>query len=143
MSKQSSDHLFRLIKSLTTAEKRYFKIFASRHTIGEKNEYVNVFDAIDKQDKYNESSLITLFKNSTFGHSPAIAKNRLYETVLKSLHAFHADSSIDVELQRLMHSTEILFKKSLYDDSRKTLLRARKIAIKYEKHFMLLEIQKW
>lgn len=143
MSKQSSDHLFRLIKSLTTAEKRYFKIFAGRHTIGEKNEYVNVFDAIDKQDKYNESRLITLFKNSTFGHSPAIAKNRLYETILKSLHAFHADSSIDVELQRLMHSTEILFKKSLYDDSRKTLQRARKLAVKYEKHFMLLEVQKW
>src|SRR5688572_27488994 len=42
-----------------------------------------------------------------------------------------------------MHSTEILFKKSLYEDSRKTLHRARKIAVKFEKHFMLLEIQKW
>jgi hypothetical protein len=143
MSKQSSDHLFRLIKSLTTAEKRYFKIFAGRHSIGGKNEYVNLFDAIDKQENYNESRLITLFKNSTFGHSPAIAKNRLYETVLKSLHAYHADSSVDVELQRLMHSTEILFKKSLYDESRKTLMRARKIAQKYEKHYTLLEIHKW
>ncbi|MBL0342180.1 MAG: hypothetical protein IPP71_15465 [Bacteroidetes bacterium] len=74
MSKQSSDHLFRLIKSLTTAEKRYFKIFAARHTIGDKNEYVNVFDAIDKQENYNEAKLLVTFKNSTFGHSPAIAK---------------------------------------------------------------------
>ncbi len=143
MSKQSSDHLFRLIKSLTTAEKRYFKIFAARHTIGDKNEYVNLFDAIDKQENYNESKLLVLFKNSTFGHSPAIAKNRLYETILKCLHAYHADSSVDVEIQRLLHFTEILFKKSLYDDSRKTLNRAKKLAIRYEKHFTLLEVHKW
>ena len=143
MSKQSSDHLFRLIKSLTTTEKRYFKLFAGRHTIGDKNEYVILFDAIDKQEKYNEARLLAQFPDSTFGHSPAIAKNRLYETILKSLHAFHADSSVDVELQRLMHSTEILFKKSLYEDCRKVLNRARKLAVKYEKYFMLLEIQKW
>lgn len=143
MSKSTSDQLFRLIKSLTTAEKRYFKIFASRHSIGGKNEYVNLFDAIDKQTEYDESKLVGLFKNSTFAHSPAIAKNRLFETVLKSLHAFHADSSVDVELQRLMHSTEILFKKSLYEESRKVINRAKKLAQKYEKHFMMLEIYRW
>ena len=143
MSRQSSDHLFRLIKSLTTAEKRYFKLFAARHTIGDKNEYVHLFDAIDKQGEYDESKLIRTFKNSTFGNAPAIAKNRLYETILKSLHAYHAESSVDVELQRLLHFTEILFKKSLYDDSRKILNRARKLAIRHEKHFTLLEIHKW
>lgn len=72
-----------MIKSLTTAEKRYFKIFAARHTIGDKNEYVNLFDAIDKQEHYNEAKLLQTFSNSTFGNAPAIAKNRLYETILK------------------------------------------------------------
>lgn len=143
MSKQSSDQVFRLIKSLTSAEKRYFKIFAGRHTIGDKNEYVSLFDAIDKQEVYNEGKLLVQFTNSTFAHTPAIAKNRLYETILKSLHAFHADSSVEVELQRLLHYTEILFKKSLYDESKKTLARAFKLATRFEKHFTLLEIQKW
>ena len=143
MSKQSSDQIFRLIKSLTTAEKRYFKIFAGRHTIGDKNEYVILFDAIDKQQTYNETRLTGLLSNSTFANNPAIAKNRLYETILKSLHAFHADSSVEVELQRLLHYTEILFKKSLYDESKKILHRARKLASRYEKHFSMLEIQKW
>ncbi len=143
MSKPASDHLFRLIKSLTTAEKRYFKIFASRHSIGGKNEYVNLFDAIDKQDQYNEAKLHGHFKSHTFRHSPAIAKNRLYETILKSLHAYHGDSSVDVELQRLLHSVEILFKKSLYDECRKMVLKAKKIATRYEKHFILFEIFRW
>ena len=31
----------------------------------------------------------------------------------------------------------------MYDDSRKTLNRAKKLAIRYEKHFILLEVHKW
>jgi hypothetical protein len=143
MSKHSTDHIFRLIKSLTRAEKRYFKIFASRHSAGGKNEYTQLFDAIDKQKEYDEPALIKQFKKSTFGHTPAIAKNRLYETILKSLHSFHAESSLDVELQRLLHSAEILFKKSLYPECSKILTRANKLAVKHEKHYVLLEIHKW
>ncbi len=143
MSRPSSDHLFRLIKSLSKAEKRYFKLFAGRNTVNGKKEYVALFDAIDQQKEYDEEKLALKFEGSTFDHSPAIAKNRLYETVLKSLHAFHAESSIGVELQRLLHYVEILFNKSLYDESRKILNKAHRIATKYEKHAFLLEITKW
>jgi tetratricopeptide (TPR) repeat protein len=143
MSKHSTDHIYRLIKSLTKAEKRYFKLFAGRHSPEGKNEYANLFDAIDQQKEYDEATLIKKFKNTAFGHTPAIAKNRLYEAILKSLHLFHAESSLDVELQRLMHSTEILFKKSLYPESEKILNRAKKLAQKHEKHYVLLEIHKW
>ena len=45
----NSQDLFRLIKSLSIAEKRYFKIFANRHVRGEENKYVKLFDAIDEQ----------------------------------------------------------------------------------------------
>lgn len=143
MSRHSTDHIFRLIKSLTKAEKRYFKIFAGRNAIDGRNEYSQWFDAIDKQEHYDEAELVKKFRKSTFGTATSIAKNRLYEAIMRSLNSFHGESSIDVELQRLMHSTEILFKKSLYPESEKMLARARKLAQKYEKHYMLLEIHKW
>ncbi len=114
MSKPASDHLFRLIKSLSRTEKRYFKLFAARHTIGEKNDNLILFEAIDAQSEYDEVKLMKLFKQHTFQTRPAIAKARLYETVLRSLDAFHADSSADVEIRKLLHFAEILFKKSLY-----------------------------
>lgn len=143
MSKPASDHLFRLIKSLTRAEKRYFKLFASRHTIGEKNDNLVLFEAIDAQSEYDEEKLMKFFKQHTFQNRPAIAKARLYETVLRSLDAYHADSSVDVEIRKLLHFSEILFKKSLYDESYKMLAKAKRLAAEYEKHPALLDIFKW
>ncbi|HKR05020.1 MAG TPA: hypothetical protein VJY62_10320 [Bacteroidia bacterium] len=143
MSKPTSDHLFRLIKSLTKAEKRYFKLFASRHTIGEKNDNLILFEAIDSQEVYDEKKLMKFFKQLTFQSRPAIAKGRLYETVLLSLDAYHADSSVDVEIRKLLHFAEILFKKSLYDESLKMLSKAKRIATQHEKHPLLLDIFKW
>jgi hypothetical protein len=143
MPRPSSDQLFRLIKSLSKAEKRYFKIFSGRHSSNGKSDYITLFDAIDKQQVYDETKLATKFTGNTFGHSPAIAKNRLYESLLKSLHAFHAEGSIGVELQRLLHFVEILFNKSLYDESKKFLNKAKRIARKYERHTFLIEIHKW
>lgn len=143
MSKYVSSQLFRLIKSLTTAEKRYFKLFASRHTIGEKNDSLVLFDAIDEQKEYDEKHLKMVFKQNTFQTRPAIAKARLFELILKSLDAYHADSSADVEIRKLLHYSEILFKKSLYDESNKMLVRAKRIAEHHEKFPALLDVRKW
>ena len=46
------DRLFELIKSLSKSEKRYFKLFCSSES--GKSNYLKLFDAIDKQEVYNE-----------------------------------------------------------------------------------------
>ncbi len=143
MAKPRSDQLFRLIKSLSKAEKRYFNLYTSRLTIGKKNNYVILFRAIDNQQEYDEKSFEKFFKKQSFQTPSAIAKGRLYEIILKSLDAFHADSSINVEIRKLLHYTEILFKKSLYEESEKMLLKAKRIAVQYEKYNALLEVLNW
>lgn len=143
MSNKVSESLFRLIKSLTKAEKRYFKIYSSRHTIGEQNNYQMLFDAIDKQDEYDEDAIKKQFKKQAFIKKLSIAKGRLYDAILRSLDAFHANSSIDIQLKRNLHSVEILYKKSLYDQCNRVLRSAKKVALKYEKHTTLLEIFRW
>ncbi len=143
MSKTTSDLVFRFIKSLTSAEKRYFKLFAGRHVIGNKNEYLKLFEAFDKQEVYNETLVKKSFRQLKARNSFAIAKNRLYESILKSLDAFHSESSVDVQLRSQLHYTEILFKKSLYDECRKMLLKARKLATKYEKHTVIYDTYQW
>ncbi len=143
MSNKVSDQLHQLIKSLTKAEKRYFKLYSSRHTIGEKNNYQIIFDAIDKQSEYDEPAILKKFKNEAFVNKFSITKNRLYDSILKSLDAFHANSSIEAGLKRQIHCAEILYKKSLYKQSAKQLRSAKKTAYKYEKHTSLLEIFMW
>ncbi len=143
MSNKASDHLFKLIKSLSKPEKRYFKVYSGRHTLGEKNNYQILFDAIDKQKTYDEAALLRKFKNEAFTKKFSIAKARLYDAILKSLDAFHSNSSIDAQLKRSIHCAEILYKKSLYKQSAKILKSAKKQAYKYEKHTVLLDIFKW
>ena len=103
MSNKASDSLFQLIKSLNKSEKRYFSLYASRHTIGEKNNYIILFEAIDKQLEYNESLILKQFKKEAFINKFSIAKSRLYDVVLDSLTAFHSRSSIDAQLKRDLH----------------------------------------
>jgi hypothetical protein len=143
MSNKASDNLFRLIKSLTKSEKRYFNLYSSRHTLGEKNNYVVLFEAIDKQKEYDEEALLKQFRKEAFIKQFSITKARLYDSVMASLDAFHASSSIDAQLKRDLHCAEILYKKALYDQCAKLLVSVKKTATRYEKHSSLLEINLW
>ena len=143
MSNKASDNLFQLIKSLNKSEKRYFNLYASRHTIGEKNNYIIIFEAIDKQLEYNEEAILKQFRNETFINKFSITKSRLYDTVLDSLTAFHSGSSIDAQLKRDLHCAEILYKKTLYEQCEKILASAKKVASRFERHSSLLEISLW
>ena len=143
MSNQASDTLFRLIKSLNKPEKRYFKVFSSRISGGEKSNYSILFDAIDKQKEYDEAVIMKRFRKEAFIKSFSITKSRLYDAILRSLDAYHANSSTEAQLKKLLHCVEILYKKALYHQSAKLLLSAKRIAEKYEKHTTLLEIFEW
>lgn len=61
---KGSDDLFKLIHSLTPEEKGYFKKFAKRHA-EEGNKYLQLFDAINAQEKFEETGLRKTFKGYT------------------------------------------------------------------------------
>ena len=142
MSKRISSSLHELIQSMSKSEKRYFKVFSSRHTIGEENNYIRIFDYIEQLEEYNEELLFEYFEGEAFLNKFSITKNRLYESILKALDAYHANSSVDAQIFRLIHGAEILYKKSLYNHAHKQLISAEKLAIKHEKHILQVEINK-
>lgn len=141
MSNIIKDHLFELIKSLSKSEKRYFKLYISRHIIGDKNNYSLLFDYLDKSEKYDETLLLKHFKKETFINHFSISKRRLYDQIIASLDAFHAGNSIDAQLYKMMHGIDILYKKSLYSQAFRLLNSAKKLALKHERHTVLLEIE--
>lgn len=144
MSNKSSDQLFVLIKSLSKPEKRYFRLYSNRHTPpNKKNTYLVLFNAMDKEDDYDEERIKRESGIKGANHRFSIAKNRLYNHLLRSLDAFYYNSSIDADLRRQLHAVEILYKKSLYDQSFKILKGAKKLAYKHEKHTILIEILNW
>jgi hypothetical protein len=140
---KSSEDLFELIKSLNKQEKRYFKVFASRHVIGEKNNYVKLFDAIENQDVYNEAKIKEIFRNEKFLKQLPVAKNYLYNLILKSLNSFHKEKSVASKINELIESAAILDKKTLYIQSSKALKKARLLANAHQKYPQLVEINNW
>lgn len=143
MSNRASDNVHTLIKSMTKAEKRYYKVYASRFSSAATGNYLTLFNAIEKQDEYNEDAILKKFRNEGFIKRFSITKNRLYQHLLKSLDAFHANNSVDARLKRQIHSVEILYRKSLYDQAWKLLKSARKTAEKYERITSLIELNQW
>ncbi|MCB0727925.1 MAG: hypothetical protein KDD00_10700 [Ignavibacteriae bacterium] len=139
-----TDDLFQLIKSLDQSEKRYFKIFATMHIKGsDENKYVKLFDAIDKQDEYDEAAIRKEFKKEKFLNQLHVAKNYLYNNILKSLRQFHSEKSKLNELMDILRDVQILYDKSLFKQCRKLLDKAKKIAYTYEKHSHILAVLDW
>ena len=143
MANKVSNHLHQLIHSLTGTEKRYFKKFAGRHASKEKTAYLKLFEAIDKQSVYDEEKIRAMSFTASSKSVFSLSKNRLYHQILKSLDSFHAQSSIDSELNYYLHYAEILFDKALYDQCKRILSSAEKIADKNEKWIALLQIVKY
>jgi hypothetical protein len=139
---KAKDSIHELIKSLTKSEKRYFKLMSSRHTIGDENNYILLFDFIEKQTEYDEEVLFKAFKGQAFLNKFSITKKRLYDHILNSLDLFHSSSSIDAQIFKQLHSADILYNKSLYDQCRTILRSAEKLAEKHNRFNLLLEISK-
>ncbi|MBK8443782.1 MAG: hypothetical protein IPL35_10420 [Sphingobacteriales bacterium] len=137
------DALFALIHSLNKSEKRFFKIFSSRHIIGEQNNYIALFDAIEQQKSYNEAALLKKFANKKFVKRLPIAKSYLYDMIVKAMSHYHSDRSIDNQLLELLRQISFLYEKNLLAQAQKLISKARQMALEYEKLSLLPEILQW
>ena len=142
MSNKASNQLFLLIKSLSKQEKRYFKIFSNRHS-SDNNNYFTLYQIISQQDEYDESEVIEKLKDQQFVNRLSIAKTRLYDQLLKSLNAYHSSKTVDSELFFILQSIEVLYHKALYKAAWKKMQRGLKLAKRYEKYELTLQLYKW
>lgn len=138
-----SNDLHLLIKSLSKAEKRAFKLFAGQHSRQGKNNYILLFDAIDSQSDYNEEKLKHKLKEASFSKKIAATKYLLYDLILKSLRNIYTGKSVDAELNAYLVEIEILFNKALYPQATKWLAKGKRIAKTMAKNKHLLQMLEW
>jgi hypothetical protein len=134
---KSTDDLFQLVKSMSKSEKGYFKKFATRHTIGEKNSYIRLFDAIDEIDIYDELLIKQKLKGERFADKLYSIKNYLFNLILKSLSAYHSEKYAVSKLHMMMIELNVLFEKGLYKQFRTLLNKAINIAAENDKLYYL------
>jgi hypothetical protein len=110
----------------------------------DSNNYVRLFDAIDKQalsgNSYDEEVIKKQFKEDKFARQLHVAKNYLYNNILKSLRLYNSERNKASELSGLIRDIENLIDKSLYVQSKKLIEKAKKIAVFHERYIELLQI---
>lgn len=139
MSEKVQHHIYDLIHSMQKSERRYFKIYASKHVIGEENNYEALFDFLAVQKSYDEIELRKHFSGQPMLNNLTITLHRLYEHLLKALDAYHSSTSVDLELRHLFNYAEILFNKSLYSACFKMCKKIKKLAVQHDRQTAIIE----
>lgn len=134
----SGSQLFQLIKSLSKADKRYFKMKAS-HYAGNKV-YTKLFDLMDKQAVYNEAAIIKEFENKKIIKNIYRVREYLLTLIVESLEQQYRYENVDSKLMHLALQIDILLKKNQFYFAEKYLETAKKLASKHEKHLAQIEL---
>lgn len=137
-----SEELFELIHALNQTEKRYFKIFAGKNSDAD-NVYIRLFEAIDRQNSYDEKALREKFRDEPFVKQLHVAKNYLYKVLLRSLAAYHSKTSVNAQVLELLRTVEILFEKGFYKQCLKLINKGKALCAEYEKHILLAQLCEW
>jgi len=144
MPYKSTDHLYKLINSLTSAEKRQFKITMNASSKSSDSLFMALFDHIDKNPTYDELKILNQVKGVTKRQLSNL-KSNLYKKLLISLRQQHRTQSIDLQLREQLDHAQILYNKGLYRASIDQLERIKKQAQDLEKSAILitaLELEK-
>jgi hypothetical protein len=139
MPNRSSDALFQLIKSLEKSEKRNFKLYITRNSSSLDLKSIQLFDAMDKMDEYDEVQLLNKNKNIRKAQL-SNAKAHLYREILSSLRLIRHEDNVDIQLHEQLDYARILYNKGLYLQSLRTLDRIKESAREHHQESFLLEV---
>lgn len=139
MASIQTDNLFNLIKTLTKAEKRSFKLYANRIQGKDQAKFVKLFDILDKQRTYDEEAI--------FRKAPEIKrtqlsnlKRHLYKQLLTSLRLIHIHRHVDIAIREQIDFARLLYGKGLYMQSLRILKKAKEEAYFANQDVLHLEI---
>ncbi|MCF8256146.1 MAG: hypothetical protein K9J06_01235 [Flavobacteriales bacterium] len=136
---KAPDDLFDLVKALSPAEKRYFKVISAKVN-GKEGNFMQLFDALDSLEEHDDEKLKKKLKGATFLRYISAEKGNLYAAIMRAMRNFYSEKSVDTRIFELMQEEVFLRGKGLNELRELTLAKAEALARKYEKYTYLLEI---
>lgn len=118
--KVPSDDLEKLMRTLSSREKGYFKARINKSPNGKEDNALKLFEHIESKKSIKDY--------------PNYSQNKfqLYQRILSSLHHYHAFKSEKEQLKKNLHVIQLLTGRNLHDQAMKILKKSKKIALKYE-----------
>jgi hypothetical protein len=139
MPNRSADPLFQLIRSLQKAEKRNFKLYIQRNSANRDLKVIQLFDAIDKMQEYDETALVKKLP-SVKKQQLSNTKAYLYKQILASLRLLKSEENIDMQLHEQLDYARILYNKGLYHHSLRILDKLKELATSFNQDSFLIQI---
>ena len=139
MSNSFTDALFQLVRSLEKSEKRHFKLYIKRSSGKEDLKIIQLFDALEKQQEYDEKQLLIKLKGVT---KPQLAnlKTHLYKQLLSSLRLLKTTENTDLQLSEHLDHARLLYNKGLKIQSLRILEKAKELARTNQKFNFLAQV---
>jgi hypothetical protein len=136
--------LFKVIKSMTMNEKRYFKIYCSKNIVGSQSKYVDIFNYILKTTSFDEDIINKELQNKEFSTVNIAADvNYLSKIVFKSLNEFHSEKLNDIKVKNTLNTIEILFYKGLYEECLRMIHKLKISKAIKENPYLLMNLLNW
>lgn len=139
MFSTSRDQLFTLVKSLSKAEKRNFKLYANRFQSGQDSKFIQLFDVLDRLPEYDDEQILRRLPDVKKRHLPNL-KRHLYKQILISLRLIYIKKNIDIQIREQIDFARILYGKGMYMQALKLLDRIKQIAEEHHQDILHLEI---
>lgn len=137
-----ADALFELIKSLDKSEKGYFKKLSSRY--GEKssgNDYLKLFDLLDKLVEYDEEKIKKAFNQGTKKVNLSAQKNYLYEQIIRALRSYSSGKNPSYQIRERIQDIHNLIDRGLNEQAFELIIENQKRAEQIESYELLLQLK--
>lgn len=138
MSKKIPNQLYELIHALSLKEKKFFRNYAKRHVLNGENQYLRLFEIIDKQE-IDDVKQVNEKAKSQIQNLPVI-KNQLYNQLLDCLRLYHAKKSGKIRFYQCAIEVHLLYEKGLIIQAQKRIKKAKKLAETYQLNLAFLQI---
>jgi len=128
-----------LIRSMSPSEKGYFKKYSARHIIGEGNDYMTLFEAIDSLESYSDDALMKKNSIKTMAQRLPGIKNYLYKQIMESLRSYHSGKNQAQVIQDALYDVRLLSERGLYTHAEKIVKKAVEMAREIEHNRLYLD----
>lgn len=123
--------VFDLVKLMSKAEKRNFKLYSTRLGCNEGAKFLLLFDCFDNMEHYDEAKVLALCPTISKQQLPNL-KAHLYKQLLVSLRMLGVQHSPLLEIREQIDFAKILFDKGLYEEAQRLLDKVEKRAMELE-----------
>lgn len=134
---EKRESVFDLIKSMTKAEKRSFKLYATRLAGNQEAKFLSLFDYLDSVDEYDEVKVLQ--KCPVKKEQLPNMKAHLYRQLLVSMRLLGVQHSNAMQLREQLDFARILYDKGLYKQSDKMLEKVIDQAFALEEHTIAID----